>query len=413
MTLAIFDKGFAPPPSSTPPADEADEFLKRIVDAIVEPVFVKDSARRFVLLNDACCALLGVERAELIGHRAHRQVAADRHLDEDILRTGEDQVCTQDVRDALGRPRRMPLRKLLYRDAQGTPFIIGLLQKEPAVDSTLARPSGGAVDERIGLRRELQQTLRHGGLVVHYQPVVSLPSGRIQGAEALVRWPRPARGLVMPDSFIPLAEETGLILPLGEWVLRNACHQAARWLHEGWIDDGFTLNVNLSPRQLQDPALVRYTGEILVESGLPARMLQLELSELTVAKETAKACELRDLGVRLAIDDFGTGYSSLASLRELPVNTVKIAGTFISRLGDDEVDLHLVRAILTLARDLDLECVVEGIETSLQLALLRDLRCELGQGFLFHRAVPAREFESLLVAEKADEESALTLQKTA
>ncbi len=411
MTLATFEKGFAPLHSSTP-AVETDAFLQRIVDAIVEPVFVKDSARRFVLMNDACCALLGVERAELIGRRGHRQVAADRQLDEDILRTGEDQVCAQDVRDPLGRPRRVPLRKLLYRDAQGTPFIIGLLQDDSTADPTLARPSGGAVDESLGLRRELQQTLRRGGLVVHYQPVVSLISGRIQGAEALVRWPRPTR-LMMPDGFIPLAEETGLVLPLGEWVLRNACHQAARWLHEGWIDDGFTLNVNLSPRQLRDPALVRYTGEILVESGLPARMLQLEVSELTAAKETAKSCELRDLGVRLAIDDFGTGYSSLAALRELPVNTVKIAGTFISRLGGDEIDLHLVRAILTLARDLDLDCVAEGIETSLQLALLRDLRCELGQGFLFHRAVPAREFESLLAAEKADEELALTLQKTA
>ncbi len=406
MTLATFEKGFAHHPS-TPPA-EADAFLQRIVDAIVEPVFVKDSARRFVLLNDACCALLGVERGELIGRRGHRQVAADRHLDETILRTGEDQVGAQDVRDALGRPRRVPLRKLLYRDAQGTPFIIGLLQEEPEVP----RPSGGGADERLGLRRELQQTLRRGGLVVHYQPVVSLASGRILGAEALVRWPRPTR-LVMPDGFIPLAEETGLVLPLGEWVLRNACHQAARWLHEGWIDDGFTLNVNLSPRQLRDPALIRYTGEILLESGLPGRMLQLELSELTVARETVKACELRDLGVRLAIDDFGTGYSSLASLRELPVNTVKIAGAFISRLGDDEVDRHLVRTILTLARDLDLDCVAEGIETSLQLALLRDLRCELGQGYLFHRAVPARDFESLLAAEKADDAPTLNLQKTA
>jgi PAS domain S-box-containing protein len=405
MTLATFEKGFRPPVSSTPPA-EADAFLKRIVDAIVEPVFVKDSARRFVLLNDACCALLGVERDELIGRRGHRQVAADRHLDEDILRTGEDQVCAQDVRDALGRPRRVPLRKLLYRDARGTPFIIGLLQDEP--DGP--RPSAGAVDERLGLRRELRQTLRRGGLVLHYQPIVSLASGRIRGAEALVRWPRPTRGLVMPDGFIPLAEETGLSLPLGEWVLRSACHQAARWLHEGWIDDGFTLNVNLSPRQLRDPALARYTGEILVESGLPARMLQLEVSELTVAKETVRACELRDLGVRLAIDDFGTGYSSLASLRELPVNTVKIAGTFIARLGEDEIDHHLVRTILTLARDLDLECVAEGIETSLQLALLRDLHCELGQGFLFHRALPAREFESLV---QADGDVTLNLQKTA
>jgi PAS domain S-box-containing protein len=412
MTLATFDQGFVLQPS-TPPAAEADPFLRRIVDAIVEPVFVKDSARRFVLLNDACCALLGVERAELLGRRGHRQVAADRHLDEDILRTGEDQVGAQDIRDALGRPRRVPLRKLLYRDAQGTPFIIGLLQDEPVGDSTLTRSPGGTADERLGLRRELQQTLRRGGLVLHYQPIVSLSSGRIRGAEALVRWPSPTRGLMLPDGFIPLAEETGLALPLGEWVLRNACHQAARWLHEGWIDDGFTLNVNLSPRQLRDPALVRYTSEILRESGLPARMLQLELSELTVAKETVKACELRDLGLRLAIDDFGTGYASLASLRELPVNTVKIAGTFIAGLGDDEIDLYLVRTILTLARDLGLDCVSEGIETSLQLALLQDLRCELGQGFLFHRALPAREFESLLTAEKPGEEPALSLQKTA
>ena len=405
MTLATFDQGFAPVPSSAP---EADAFLQRIVDAIVEPVFVKDSARRFVLMNDACCALLGIGRAELLGRRAHRQVAADRHLDEEILRDGEDQACTLGIRDALGRPRRVPLRKLLYRDAQGTPFIVGLLQEEPA------RPAGGAADERLGLRRELHQALRRGDLVVHYQPIVELASGRIRGTEALVRWPRPSHGLMMPDGFIPLAEETGLVVPLGEWVLRNACHQAARWLHEGWIDDGFTLNVNLSPRQLRDPALVRYTGEILAESGLPSRMLQLEVSELTVARETVKACELRDLGLRLAIDDFGTGYSSLASLRELPVNAVKIAGTFIARLGEDEIDRHLVRTILALARDLDLACIAEGIETSRQLALLRDMRCEQGQGFLFQRALPARDFESLLAARKEDAGPAHSpLQKTA
>ncbi len=249
---------------------------------------------------------------------------------------------------------------------------------------------------RLHIQNELWHALERQEIVVHYQPLVRMRSGRICGAEALVRWQHPSRGMMPPSDFIAIAEETGLIVSIGEWVLRQACHQAARWKDAMRRDEPFMISINLSARQLQDPCLVDLVQEILRETGLAPEELVLEITENVLLQTTSRAHELRRLGVRLAIDDFGTGYASLAYLKELPVQILKMAPIFTASLGEDRVGASIVRTILGMSRDLKLTSIVEGIETKRQAALLHGMKCDLGQGFLFSPAVPAREFTELL-----------------
>ena len=254
--------------------------------------------------------------------------------------------------------------------------------------------------ERLALKSDLQRAIDHQEFVVCYQPYVALRTGRISGVEALVRWSHPERGETLPADFIPLAEESGLIVPIGRWVLRQACHQALLWQHQFPSNPPLTMSVNLSARQLQDPDLVQDVAAVLAETGLPAEGLVLELTESTLMQETeaaiAKLQELRQLGLRLAIDDFGTGYSSLSQLQRFPIDILKIDKAFVDGVATGSDASALAHAIIALARTLHLRTVAEGIERAEQWDRLRALDCDLGQGYYVARPLAAEEAGVLL-----------------
>ncbi len=251
---------------------------------------------------------------------------------------------------------------------------------------------------RRRLERELRQALERSEFVLHYQPQLELASGRLVGAEALVRWNHPERGLVPPGEFIPAAEANGLIRPLGAWVLREACRQATVWRERGW---DLSVAVNLSPAQLRHRQLLPLIGVALEAAGLEPARLELEITEGVLMENVEQQGDglLRGLtadGVRLALDDFGIGYSSLAYLRHLPVKTIKIDRSFVRDLGQDPDALALVRAIVSLGHSLRKRVVAEGIENATQLALLRELGCDEAQGYHIARPLDATQFADLL-----------------
>ncbi len=250
---------------------------------------------------------------------------------------------------------------------------------------------------RLSLECDLRRALERGEFVVHYQPQVELASGRFVGAEALVRWQHPRLGLVSPAEFIPLAEATGLIVPLGEWVLRTAVRQCGDWQGRGL--GPLRVAVNLSPRQFQQPDLVEAVRGSLLEAGLEPRQLELEVTESSVVsnREAAVATlrEIRGVGVRVAIDDFGTGHSSLGYLKHLPVDTLKIDRSFVRDLATDPNDEAIVAAVVKLGHSLGLKVKAEGVEDEAQSRLLGSLGCDEAQGYLFGRALPAEAFEKL------------------
>ena len=255
--------------------------------------------------------------------------------------------------------------------------------------------------DRVELENDLRTALERHELRLHYQPLVDLATDRIVGLEALVRWQHPSRGLVPPLSFIPLAEDTGLIVPIGRWVLETACRQARAWLDER-PDSPLVMSVNLSPVQFAQPTLVAEISDILALTGLPPERLELEITEsiLLDEGETSAAAlrALRDLGVRLVLDDFGTGYSSLSYLRRLPLDTIKIDRSFIDGLDSDDANLPIVQAVIALAHGLGIDVVAEGIETAGQLARLRELVCDRGQGYYYARPQPPEQPAGLLAA---------------
>ena len=255
-----------------------------------------------------------------------------------------------------------------------------------------------AAVERLRLGNDMTQAIANDEFTLVYQPVVELESNGVVGFEALIRWQHPEFGLIPPDKFIPIAEENGMIIQIGRWVLREACTTAARWLHLHPGD--LTMAVNLSARQLASMSLLDDVREALDSTGLPPQALVLEMTETALVQDAPMAAarlhELRTLGVRLAIDDFGTGYSSLSYLRQFPVDILKIDRSFINTITDREQVPAIVRGLLDLGRTLRLETIAEGIESDTQLGQLRDQHCELGQGFLFARPMPADEAEQLL-----------------
>jgi diguanylate cyclase (GGDEF)-like protein/PAS domain S-box-containing protein len=252
---------------------------------------------------------------------------------------------------------------------------------------------------RMRLEADLRKALTEDQFVVYYQPMVSMRTGEITGMEALVRWQHPERGLVPPNDFIPLAEATGLIRPLGLWVLRESCRQAVAWASGDPSRGPLKLSVNVSVRQLQQDDLVEQVVDVLRETGMPAEQLTLEMTEsvlLEKGEETlATLTALRDLGIRLAIDDFGTGYSSLSYLHTFPVDILKIDRSFVERLSNGG-DTALISTILRLGQTMKLETVAEGIEHAQELLLLRRQGCTTGQGYHFSPPVPAERFGSLL-----------------
>jgi diguanylate cyclase (GGDEF)-like protein len=251
----------------------------------------------------------------------------------------------------------------------------------------MAQEARGKADLIEGLAVALSERQ----LVVHYQPVISMRTGEVTSYEALVRWQHPERGLVPPVDFIPLAEDTGLIVPIGAWVLREAARQAVAWSREAGRPIGMA--VNLSPRQLVDDEVVATVAAVLTETGLLPAQLTLEVTESVLVQDVDRVVDrlraLRTLGVRIAIDDFGTGYSSLSYLRRLPADTIKIDRSFVTDLAQDGASRTLVSSIIELARSLQLDVVAEGVEDAAQRTVLQSLQCSHAQGYLFARPQPA------------------------
>jgi len=322
---------------------------------------------------------------------------------EDVLRDADMAMYQA---KALGKARSVVFNKTMHRDAVN----------------------------RLQLETDLRHAISRQELQLHYQPIVSLATGQITGFEALVRWQHPTRGMVSPGKFIPLAEETGLIIPIGEWVLREACLRVREWQREFPHHQPLTMSVNLSGRQFVQPDLSTKIDQILCETGLEGHSLKLEITESTIMENAESGLRLRDrialgtsgtvdselsthsevtiaileqlrsLGVQLGIDDFGTGYSSLSRLYRFPINTLKIDQSFIKRMDNNNGHKNgtspckIVRAIITLAHNLGLDVTAEGIETPEQLAGLRELGCESGQGYFFSRPVDALKAEALIAA---------------
>ena len=254
------------------------------------------------------------------------------------------------------------------------------------------------MDARMQARRLLELDLRKAivnhEFELYYQPIIDLKTGQITSCEALVRWHHPERGMLAPLEFIPLAEETGIIVSLGEWVLRQACAEAVRWPKH------ITIAVNLSPAQFKSRNLVQTVADALADSGLPAERLELEITELVLLQENEGAFavlhQLRSLGIRIAMDDFGAGYSSLGYLRSFPFDKIKIDQSFIRDLPAKEDSVAIVRAVVGLSSSLGITTTAEGVETKEQLASLTAEGCNEFQGFLFSQPRPALEVEHIL-----------------
>ncbi len=256
---------------------------------------------------------------------------------------------------------------------------------------------------RLEVEAELRTAVSNDELTLRYQPIVDLANGEIIGVEALCRWNHPTRGEVQPASFIPIAEETGLIVPMGRQLLRNACIRGRAIAAHSRSDTPFMVTVNVSAHQLADPRFIDDVADALTVSGLHPRSLVLEITEGSLMKDTdvtiARLQQLKDLGIRLAIDDFGTGYSSLSYIRRFPVDIIKIDKSFVSALDKGPEESAFLGAVHRLARTLGLETIVEGVERPEQLAQLRAIGCEMGQGYLFARPLQAAAVESRLGAD--------------
>lgn len=255
--------------------------------------------------------------------------------------------------------------------------------------------------ERLTLESALRRALERDQFSLHYQPKVDMASGQITGVEALLRWNHPELGLVSPGQFIPLAEETGLIVPIGRWVLKEACAQNMTWQRRGLRP--VTMAVNLSPRQFADPHLLHDVDEALLASGMSPVLLQLEVTESMVMRNVSRAIKVLDAvqsrGIRLAIDDFGTGYSSMSLMKQFPIDTIKIDRSFVRDLPVDSEDQAIAQAIISMGKALGMTVIAEGVETVEQEAFLRSHACDEMQGFLFSKPLPAREMANLLRAE--------------
>lgn len=265
-----------------------------------------------------------------------------------------------------------------------------------------------AARERLELEARLRVALAQGHLQLHYQPQVEIATGRLLGAEALVRWMDPDEGMISPGRFIPVAESSGVIGPLGQWVIHEACRQGQRWREAGLPE--ITVAVNISPRQFHLTDLAGCASRALQLSGFPARCLEFELTETALAERPHEAREvllrLQQLGLRMAVDDFGTGYSSLSSLKRYPIDVLKIDQGFIRDIPHHGDDMAISAAIIAMGHSLGVQVLAEGVETPEQLEFLRERGCDAYQGYLYSRPLSAADFTALLEREQAQQRSA-------
>ena len=384
---------------------------------------------RFKVINDSLGHGMGDQLLVGIGQR----LGASLRPEDTIARLGGDEfaILLEDVKDAsaaamvaerlgseLQRPFVFEGRELFVTVSIGIALTISRrmtpedILREADLAMYHAKAGGKAryevfdksmnkpAHDRLGLELDLRHAITNGDFTLHYQPVVALDSGRITEVEALVRWNHPDRGLLYPADFVTLTEETGLIVPLGRWIITEACRQLQRW--GATAGAPLVMSVNLSARQLQHPGLVEDVAHALADTRIDPSALRLEITETVVMQEApstlAKLEALKTLGVRLAIDEFGTGYSSLGYLKRFPVDTLKIDRSFVSGIGRDVEDTAIVRAVITVAKSLGLTVTAEGIENDAQLAELRTLGCDRGQGYLFAKPIAGDSIPDLLTA---------------
>jgi diguanylate cyclase (GGDEF)-like protein/PAS domain S-box-containing protein len=372
-----------------------DELLAAVAARLQTCVRPGDSVAR--LGGDEFAVLLMEDRddraADVVAARTVEAFRAPFEL------SGREVVVTASIGIATGSPMEATADTLL-RDADAAMYAA---KWSGAARAERFEPTMHvAALERLELSADLRLALARDELVVHYQPVVALGTGAVEGVEALVRWQHPTRGLVPPVRFIPLAEELGLIIPIGRWVLDQACRQAARWMEAGVLARDVSVCVNVSARQLHDEALTQHVADALAVSGLDPTALVLEITETALVQDVEVAAlrlaALKALGVRVAIDDFGAGYSSLDYLRRFPVDVLKIDKSFVDGVATGQQGRALVQAIVDLGTSLRMVLVAEGIEEEEQLAVLQAAGCGSGQGFLFARPADAEAIEASLTA---------------
>jgi diguanylate cyclase (GGDEF)-like protein len=383
----------------------------------------------FKLVNDGLGHAAGDQLLAAVGERLRRTLrAADT-----VARLGGDEfaVLLEDIRDdeqplraaervadALRAPLRLAARLVQIRSSIGIVIDAGQaasadeLLRNADVAMYRAKANGRgrfAVFEpamhavqlgKLELEGELRVAIERGEFGLRFQPIVHLAAGRLAALEALLRWDHPDRGTISPLDFVPLAEETGQIVPIGAWVLREACRQLGHWRRDGQVEDDVRISVNLSTRQLQDDAFLGEVEAALVEADLDPDALILEITESVMLVDDSAAVgvlqALRRHGVHVALDDFGTGYSSLGYLKSLPADGIKIDRSFIDGLAAEREKTAIVEAAITFAHALDLSVTAEGIETDGQLAQLVALGCDLGQGYRFSGPLPATDLEAIL-----------------
>ena len=381
---------------------------------------------RFRHVNDSLGHSVGDELLALLGRRLQAAAGADGS----VVRLGGDEfallldecaphalgAAARQFIDVLGAPCRVRGHDLRLSASVG----IAVFPEDGGDEEALMRHAdiamhhakedgGGAFVlyaeelnrhsvERMAFEAALRQAVEAEALTVHYQPKVSALTGAIEGVEALVRWKHPLLGNISPVKFIPVAEETGLIVPLGRWVTRKACEQLAQWRRQGL--PSISMAINLSPAQFRDPELLENIDDLLRSTRLDPRLLEFEITESMLMQDTVRTTEMltaiKALGVRLAVDDFGTGYSSLSQLRNFPVDTLKIDRSFVRGIAEDTGDRAIAQAIMQMASTLRLDVVAEGVETDEQQRVLRDLGCDLLQGFLFSPGVSAGDIAAML-----------------
>ncbi len=374
-----------------------DEVLREIAARIERTLRPEDTVARFGgdEFTALCEAVGGVLEAVGVADRLQREIA------QPIRAGGAELRLSASIGIAIAEPGEVVDASRIVEDADAAMYrakerggarteLFDTTMRERAVDA-------------LSIEQELSHGLERGELRLFYQPLVSLETGDMVGAEALIRWEHPERGLLTPDKFLPIAEESGLIVEVGAWAVGEACRRLRDWDRRNGIHSAFTLAVNLSARELTHPDVVSTVLNAVRRSALDPSRLTIEVTESTAMADRDSGFralrELSEAGVRIAIDDFGTGYSSLDHLREMPADILKIDRSFVAGMAANSPDSALVAAAVAMGRALEMEVVAEGIETSEQVADLRELGCPLGQGFLFARPLPPEEIDTLLEAD--------------
>jgi diguanylate cyclase (GGDEF)-like protein/PAS domain S-box-containing protein len=371
-----------------------DRLLVAVADRLARLMGPDDLVGRFGgdEFTILCRSVTSAETVELFAERVARELARPV-----VLMEGEVFVTTSIGIAMSGGPTDTP--ETLLRNADAAMYRAKDMGRDRAELFNTHAHHSAVTNLRVG--NELHRAIERGEMRMYYQPMVQLSTGVLTGFEALIRWEHPERGLVSPMEFVPLAEETGLIVPLGSWALEESCRQLVRWQQASPENAHLTMSVNLSPRQLLEPGLPGEVARVLHETGVAPDPIWLEITESTLMRDAEAAVgaltALRGLGVHLSVDDFGSGYSSLAYLQQLPVEALKIDRTFVDRIGDDEGSGAIVEAVAGLARALKLKTVAEGIETREQLRHVRAQGVDVGQGYLFGRPQPAAFYGDLPV----------------